>query len=318
MGYLARRLAALVPVLLGISGLAFLLGRLEPGDPAEAILAGELERPPTAQQVAAFRHVLGLDQPMIEQYWHWLVGALHGDLGTSYQTNESVVGILAGRLPATILLSTAALVLSVLVAVPLGTWAALRRSRWPDTVTRTLSVGSSALPSFWVGYLLIIIFAVNLSLLPAQGNADSLSWVLPVLTLTIAIVGVPLRLVRASVLEVLDQDHVRTARAVGIPERRVLLRHVLRNALNPVVTYLGLLLGFLLSGVVVVESVFAWPGIGLAVTDAIHARDYPVVQGFVLFTGAMFVLVNLSVDLLYRRLDPRVRLGSGADRLAHG
>ncbi|MGH9077277.1 MAG: ABC transporter permease [Acidimicrobiales bacterium] len=310
--YLARRLLTLVPIWAGISALAFVVGHLASGDPGEAILSGQLGRPPTHHELVAFDRSLGLYQSLPVQYYHWLLGALHGDLGRSYQTHQQVVGVLVSHLPATLLLAGASLAVTVVVAVPLGTWAAMRAARWPDAVTRVVSVGSAALPSFWVGYLLIIVFAVHLSLLPAQGQQGPASLVLPVVTLSVAVVGVPLRLVRTSVLEVLRQDYVRTARAVGTPERSVVARHILRNALGPVVTYFGLVLGGLLGGAVVIETVFSWPGVGFEVTQAIHYRDYPVVQGFVLFTGTVFVLVNLAVDLSYRRLDPRIRLGGRA------
>jgi peptide/nickel transport system permease protein len=310
--YLARRLLTLVPVWLGISVLAFVIGHLAPGDPGEAILSGELGRPPTHAELAGFDRSLGLNRPALVQYWHWLAGAIRGDLGRSYRTGETVVGVLTSRLPATLVLACAAFALTVLVALPLGTWAAFRAARWPDGITRVVSVGSAALPSFWVGYLLIIGFAVHWHLLPAQGNRGFHALILPAVTMAVALVGAPLRLVRTSVLEVLGQDYVRTAKAVGTPPFRVMARHVLRNAIGPVVTYLGLIFALELNSSVVIETVFAWPGIGLVVTNAIHGRDYPVVQGFVLLMGTMFVLVNLGVDLLYRVLDPRVRLGARA------
>ncbi|MDP9074524.1 MAG: ABC transporter permease [Actinomycetota bacterium] len=310
--YLARRLLTLIPVWIGISVLAFVIGHLAPGDPGEAILSGELGRPPTRVELDGFDRALGLDRPIVSQYWHWLVGTVHGDLGRSYRTGETVVGFLIARVPATLVLACAAFAITVAVAVPLGTWAAYRASAWPDGVTRVVSVGSAALPSFWVGYLLIIVFAVHWHLVPAQGNRGAHTLVLPAVTLAFALVGVPLRLVRTSVLEVLNQDYVRTAKAVGTPPWRVMGRFVLRNAMSPVVTYLGVVFAMELSTTVVIETVFAWPGIGLAVTNAIHGRDYPVVQGFVLLVGTVFVLVNLGVDLLYRALDPRIRLGARA------
>lgn len=308
--YLARRLLTLVPVLLGISVLAFVVGHLAPGDPGEAILSGELGRPPTPGELGGFDRALGLDRPLPVQYWHWLVGSLHADLGRSYRTGGTVAGIIASRLPPTLILAVASLVLAVAIAVPLGTWAAFRASTLPDGLTRVVSVASAALPSFWVGYLLIILFAVHWHLAPAQGNGGPRALVLPTVTAAAYLVGVPLRIVRTSVLEVLGQDYVRTAKAVGTPRLRLVARHVLRNALGPVVTLLGIAFAMELSALVVIETVFAWPGIGLAVTDAIHGRDYPVVQGFVLLMGTAFVLVNLGVDALYRVLDPRVRLGA--------
>ena len=310
--YVRRRLLSLVVVWLGISALAFVLGHLAPGDPGFGILSGRLSRPPTPAELAAFDHSLGLDLPVIVQYFRWLGGALHGDLGVSYQTGQPVSQLLLNHVPPTLILAGGSLLLTVLIAVPLGTWAAMNAHRWPDSVSRIFAVGSAALPSFWVGYLLIIALAILLPLLPAQGSDQPSSFVLPVLTLTIALVGVPLRLIRAAVLEQLGQDYVRAARALGLAERRVILRYVLRNALNPVVTYFGLIAAMLLSGVVLVETVFAWPGLGLAATNAITARDYPVLQGFVLVAGTAFVLINLAVDISYVALDPRVRIGAGS------
>ncbi len=232
--YLRRRLLTVLLMWLGISALAFIVGHLAPGDPGYAILSSELERPPTPAKVAALDHTLGLDRPVLVQYYHWLVSALHGNLGHSYQTGQSVLGVLGSRLPATSVLAGAALGLAMVISIPLGTWAALRASGWPDRSTRLLAVGSAALPSFWVGYLLIIAFAVLWPVLPAQGESGGVSLILPAATLAIAIVGVPLRLVRTSALEVLGQDYVRTARALGIPETTVVLRHVLRyRVLDP-------------------------------------------------------------------------------------
>lgn len=310
--YVGRRLSELGAVWLGITALAFLIGHLAPGDPGEGILAGELGRLPTRSELAAFDARLGFNRPIVVQYLAWVWGALHGNFGVSYASGQRVFAVLASRLPATLVLACCALALTVILALPLGTWAALRAAHLPDTLTRAVAVGSAAMPSFWVGYLLIILFAVLVPVLPAQGESGPRSLVLPVITLTVAVVGVPLRIVRASVLEVLGQDYVRTARALGTPERTVTTRHVLRNALIPFVTYLGLIFAMLLSGAVVVETVFAWPGIGLAVTTAIHDRDYPVMQGFVLFAGTAFVVVNIVVDVIYAWLDPRVRLGARA------
>jgi peptide/nickel transport system permease protein len=314
--YLTRRLLTLVPVWVGISVLAFLIGHLAAGDPGQAILSTELGRPPTPPELEAFDRSLGINQPILVQYWHWLVRALQGNLGRSYRTGEPVLRLLWSRLPASLELAVAALAITIAVAVPLGIWAAFRASTWPDGATRIVSVGSAAMPSFWVGYLLIIVFAVHWHVVPAQGRRGSHALVLPAVTLAVALVGVPLRLVRTSVLEVLNQDYVRTARAVGTPPWRVLIRHVLRNAMVPVITYLGIIFAQSLSTSVVLETVFAWPGVGLALTTAIHGRDYPVVQGFVLLTGTSFVVVNLAVDLLYRVLDPRIRVGArvGAGR----
>lgn len=310
--YLARRLVTLAPVWIGISFLAFMIGHLAPGDPGVAILSSELGRLPTKAEAAAFDRKLGFSDRLPVQYWHWLVRVLHGNLGTSYRSGGSVFRLLLDRFPATIQLAVASMVLAIAIAIPLGTWAAFKASALPDGLTRVVSVGSAALPSFWVGYLLIITFAVHWHLAPAFGRGGFRGIILPASTIAVAVCGVPLRMVRTSVLEVLHQDYVRTARAAGTPTIRLVTRHVLRNALGPVVTYLGVVFAGLISASVVVETVFAWPGIGLTVTNAIHDRDYPVIQGFVVVIGTTFVLVNLSVDLVARSLDPRIRLGGRA------
>lgn len=316
--YVRRRLLSLVVVWIGITLLAFVIGHLAPGDPGYGILSQQLYHPPTPAQLAAFDHAHGFDLPVPIQYFRWLGGAVHGDLGTSYQTGQGVFALLAARVPATLILAGASLALTFLIAVPVGVLSAIRAGGWPDALTRILAVGSAALPSFWVAYLLIIAFAVDLTLLPAQGNDTPSALILPVATLTIAMIGVPIRLVRASVLEVLGQDYVRTARSLGLSERRIIRRFVLRNAFNPVVTYFGLIAAMLFSGVVVIETVFAWPGVGLAATVAISARDYPVLEGFVIFAGTVFVFVNLLVDLAYVALDPRVQVGSRSVDVALG
>lgn len=310
--YILRRVLALIPLWVGITAIAFVIGHLAPGDPGNAILGERLGRPPTPAELHAFDHAAGLDRPVVVQYFAWLAGAARGNLGVSYQSNDSVASILLSHLPATILLATAALVLAAAAALPLGIVAARHRATPTDGALRVLSTLTSSVPNFAVGYLLIILFAVELQLLPAQGASQLSSLILPAVTLAIPTIGIVMRLMRASMLDVMDEDFVRTARAKGVSERTIAYRHVFRNAFGAVLTYLGLTYAELLAGAAVVEPVFAWPGIGLVLNQAIHQRDFPVIQGFVILAGTIFLLVNLAVDLTYLALDPRMRTGRAA------
>jgi peptide/nickel transport system permease protein len=254
------------------------------------------------------REHLDLDRPAIVQFGHWFNDLIHGDLGRSFRTGDSVLGSLLHAFPVTAELSLLAFCLAVGFSIPLGALAALRRGGVADHATRVFALGGASMPTFWFGYLLIILFAVKLRIFPTEGTESPISYVLPAITLSLFDVGLMLRLTRASVLEVLGEDFVLAARARGIPRFRITTRHVLRVALNPVVTYAGLLIGGLLGGSVIVETVFGMPGIGKLVVDAINDRDFPLVQGFVLFFGTAILLINLLVDLFYVVLDPRVRL----------
>ncbi len=307
-GYVARRLAQLALVWLGITILAFGLANLAPGDPAEMILLRRTGLPPTESEVRVLRRELGLDAPVHVRYLRWAGGAVTGDLGRSYQTDEAVVGALATRLPATLELAAASLALALLLALPLGVLSAVRRGAPVDHATRVLALLGASLPSFWLAYVLILLFAVQFRWLPVAGRGGWEHLVLPALTLALGASARLARLVRASMLEELGQDYVRTARAKGLSRSAVVVRHALRNALNPLVTLTGMQFGALMAGAVIVETIFAWPGIGRLLVEAIYDRDYPVIQGFVLFTGTVFVLVNFLVDLSYPWLDPRVRL----------
>lgn len=312
-----RRLAYLVPVWLGISLMAYALANLAPGDPAYIILRRQTGEEPSAEAVQALRIQLGLNDPFPVRYIHWVGNAVQGDLGTSYRTGEPVLGALATHFVATLQVAVAALVLGVAVAVPLGILSAVKRGRPIDHLSRLLALVGASFPSFWLGYVLIIVFAIFLKLLPVAGYGDLQHLVLPALTLGLGAAATLTRMTRASLLEVLDEDFVRTARAKGLPERVAVMRHALRTALIPLTTIVGMRFGQLLGGAVIVETVFAWPGIGKYVVDSIYDRDYPTIQGFVLFMGTVFVLLNLVVDLSYVRLDPRVRLG-GRVRGARG
>lgn len=309
--YVLRRLAYIIPLLVALSVFSFALGQLAPGDPARALLRLQLGTPPTDQQVAAMRERLGLEDPAIVQYGRWVRDAVQGDLGTSFRTGESVSRRLLRALPVTVELSLLAFVIGVGAAIPLGVLAALRQRRLIDHASRVAALGAASLPSFWFGYLLIIVFSVRLGLFPTQGTASVISYVLPAVTLAVYAAGVLLRLTRASMLEVLGEDFVLAARARGLARSRVVVRHALRVALNPVVTYAGLVMGGLLGGAVIVETVFGMPGMGKLVVDAINDRDFPIVQGFVLYFGTLVLVVNLLVDLLYVVLDPQVRLAEG-------
>src|SRR5919204_6240633 len=311
--YLLRRVSYLVPVWLGISLLAFGLANLAPGDPARTILQRQKGEVPSDEEVQALRQQLGLDDPFPIRYGRWLAHAAQGDLGTSYRTGEPVLRGLADRFVATLQVATTALLIGVAIAVPLGTLSAVRRDRPIDHGARVLALVGASMPSFLLGYVLIIAFAVVLKLLPVAGYGGLEHLILPALTLGLGAAASLTRLTRASLLEVLEEDYVRTARAKGLPEAATVLRHALRNALIPITTLIGMRFGHLLGQAFIVETVFAWPGIGKYVVDSIYDRDYPTIQGFVLFTGTVFVLLNLLVDLSYPWLDPRVRLAGGPE-----
>lgn len=306
--YVARRLASLAVVLFGVSVLAFALGSLAPGDPARLLMERTLGHQATDEEVAGMRHELGLDRPAVEQYVSWAGGALQGDLGTSWSNrNEGVSDLLLERLPRTVVLAVTAMLLAVVAAVPLGVLAARRRNSLTDHASRVAALLGASVPGFFVAYLLMFVFGVRLRLLPIFGFDSPSNLVLPAITLALGSAAILTRLTRSSLLEVLGEDFIRVGRAMGLRSRAVLFRHGLRNALIPILTVIGLSFGHLLGGAVIVEWIFNWPGLGKLVLDAIRARDYPLIQGFVLFTGTMFVLMNLAIDLAYVWADPRVR-----------
>jgi peptide/nickel transport system permease protein len=313
--HIGWRVLSLLPVWLGISLLAFSLANLAPGDPAQMILLRQTGELPSEDAVQRLREQLGLDDPFPVRYVRWLADAARGDLGTSFRTGEPVLGALLERFPATLQLAVAGLLIGLLIGIPLGVISATRRDSALDHASRVGVLLGASLPNFWLGYLLILLFGVGLGWLPVAGWGTWQHLVLPALTLGVGGAASLTRLTRSMVLEELGADYVRTARAKGLPERVVVVRHALRNALNPIVTLTGMRFGGLLAGAVVVETVFAWPGIGKFLVDSIYDRDYPTIQGFVLFTGTVFVLLNLLVDLGYAWLDPRVRLAGrgGAD-----
>jgi len=309
--YLLRRLATMVPVLLVVSVVVFSLIHLTPGDPV-AIMLREESDPATA---AALRAALGLDRPLPVQYLTWLGRAARGELGRSIRTNQPVTQAILERLPVTLTLAAAATLLALAVALPAGIVSAVRRNSLADVAGTVAALSGVSLPNFWLAILLIFVFSVTLGWLPPLGWVSPVrdpwgglrSLVLPAVTLGTAMTAVVMRMTRSSLLEVLQLDFVRTARAKGLREGRVLLRHALRNALIPVVTVVGLQAGALLGGAIITETVFALPGVGRLLVDAIFQRDFPLVQGVVLFLALNFLLVNLVVDLAYAVLDPRIR-----------
>jgi peptide/nickel transport system permease protein len=307
--YLLYRTATSLVVLCGVSVLTFGLTFLTPGDPARTVLRQQYGQTPSRAVVEAFREKHGLDEPLVVQYVDWLIGILQGDLGNSYLSGRPVVELLAEALPPTLQLSTAALVVALVVAVPAGVLSAVHQGEWIDTLSQLAALIGVSMPNFWLGYLLIISFSLQLSLFPVAGNGGLSHLVLPAVALGTGMTAIITRLVRMSLLEVLDEPYVKTARSKGLSERIVVYKHALRNALIPVVTVVGLQFGFLLSGAVVVEIVFQRPGLGVLLVDAVFARDYPVVQGAVLLIAVLFVLTNTLVDLTYQYLDPRIQLG---------
>ena len=308
--YLARRLATLPLLLLGISAVSFALLNLAPGDPAEIVLRqrnpGQL---PSAAEVAAMRVELGLDASLPVQYVRWVSRALAGDMGQSYVTEQPVAAQLARRTVPTALLTAAALALALLVAVPMGILSARRRGSAVDAVARLAALVGAAAPSYALAYGLIILFAVKLSWLPALGYGSPAQVILPAIALSLAPMAQLMRLIRASMLETLGQDYIRTARAKGLSEQTVAFRHALRNALLPAIGATGVNLGYLLSGAVIVETIFTWPGLGQLMVGAAVTRDYPVVQGFVTYIAVVVLLVNLAADIALRVADPRLRFG---------
>lgn len=309
--YIARRLLATVPVVVLVTIIVFLLLHVTPGDPV-VIMLGDQAAP---DAVAALRHNLGLDLPLPVQYGVWLWRVARGDLGTSLRTHDPVSRLALARYPTTLELLVLAMLVSLVIAIPTGVLSAVRRNSWIDMLVTPLAISGVSLPSFWVGVLLIWAFSVTLAWFPTVGFVplgtsvvgNLRTMVLPVVTLGVALAAIVMRITRASLLQVLQLDYVRTARAKGVAERAIILRHALRTTLIPVVTVLGLQTGTLLGGAVIVESIFALPGMGRLIVDAIFARDFPLVQGVVLILAVSFILVNLGVDLLYAWLDPRIR-----------
>ncbi len=304
-GYFLRRLLILIPTVIGAVTLVFFFLHMIPGDPVEVML-GE-----TAQQAdkEKLREELGLNLPLHIQYGRFVMGALRGDLGDSYFYRRPVVRVIAERVPATFELALAAFLVAGLIAIPLGIVSALREGTALDSASALFSLLGVSMPNFWLGPLLIILFSLKLGWFPVSGRGGLGSLVLPAVTLGTALAAILSRMTRSSLLERLGEDYLNVARAKGLPEWKVILKHALRNALIPIITIMGLQFGALLSGAIITENVFSWPGVGTLLINAIEARDYPLVQGCVLFISLSYVLVNLLTDLLYGWVDPRIRFG---------
>jgi peptide/nickel transport system permease protein len=311
LSLIIRRLFAAIPVVLIVATVVFLLLRMAPGDPAR-VIAGDMA---SEETIAQIRSNLALDQPLIKQYALAMGKMLQGDLGTSIISQQPVSKLISARLGPTAALASTAMLLTILLAIPIGVLSAWWHRRWFDRVATASTILAFSVPAFVVGYLLILVFSVQLNWLPVQGYtplADGVGpflyrLVLPSLTLATVFVALITRITRASMLDILGEDFVRTARAKGVPEKYVLFRHALRNAAAPIVTVIGVAITTLISGVVVTETIFNIPGVGSLIVDAVLARDYPVVQGTILFFSFIYVFVNLAIDLIYVLLDPRIR-----------
>lgn len=312
--FLSQRLLALIPILGIVAVIVFLILRLTPGDPA-AVLAGNSA---TSEDIERIRQQLGLNSSFVNQFGIWLWHVLQGDLGFSFYLNKSVTSLIADRLEPTLALASGTMILAVAVAVPLGTLAAWRMGGWLDRCLSGFSVAGFSIPVFVTGYVLIYIFAVKLQWLPVQGyrrlsHSDTTLWlwfshmILPWLTLATIYVALIARVTRAAVSEALTEDYIRTARAKGLRESAVLMRHAVANAAIPIVTVIGIGAALLIGGVVVTETVYAIPGLGSLTVDAVLNRDFPIIQGLVLFFSVLYVLINLAVDVSYLWLDPRIR-----------
>jgi ABC-type dipeptide/oligopeptide/nickel transport system permease component len=330
-GYVLGRIAATVPVVVLISLLVFLLIHAAPGDPADLLLSDEA----SAADIAEARHRWGLDQPIYIQYLRFLANIGSGDLGTSFKYSDPVISLIGERLPATIELAIASLLIAVIIGVPLGVWAGAKPNSWVDNLGSVVGFFGISMPSFWLGIMMILIISGYFNWLPSSGRSTygvaqgsgfyivqsllsgdmKAAWdgtkyiIMPAIALGIGMMGLVMRVTRSSVLDVMNEDYVRTARAKGLGENTVLWRHVLRNALVPVITVVGLELGTLLSGSIIVETVFAWPGSGSLLIAAIQSRDYPLITGTVLTYTVAFVAINFLIDILYALIDPRIRFG---------
>jgi ABC-type dipeptide/oligopeptide/nickel transport system permease component len=333
LGYLLRRVLATIPVVVLISLLVFLLIHAAPGDPADLLLSEEA----SPQDIADARRRWGLDQPIYVQYLRFLANILSGDLGTSFRYADPVITLIGERLPATIELAIASLLIAIILGIPLGVWAGAKPNSWADNLGSMFGFFGISMPNFWFGIMLILVISGYFNWLPSSGRStygvaqgsetgfyiiqslaagnmkaawDGVKYVImPAIALGTGMMGLIMRVTRSSVLEIMNEDYVRTARAKGLGERTVLWRHVLRNALVPIITVVGLELGTLLSGSIIVETVFAWPGSGSLLIAAIQSRDYPLITGTVLTYTIAFVVINFTIDILYALIDPRIRFG---------
>ena len=305
--YIAKRLLLILVVIFGVTLVSFSAMYLAPGDPAEVIAFARYGQDLSAEQIEAVREAEGLDAPAYIQYLNWLEHVLHLDFGKSVISSDDILEEILLRLPATAELALASLFLSLIIAIPAGVLSSLKQNSLLDNACVFTSLLGVSIPNFWLGLLLIWFFALTLRMLPSFGYGSLENLVLPALTLGTSMAAVTTRLTRSSMLEVLKQEYIVAARAKGLDERTILIRHALKNALLPVLTFAGMQLGYLLGGTVIVETIFAWPGLGKLLVDSIFARDFALVQGCVLFIAILFSLSNLAVDILYAVLDPRIR-----------
>ncbi|BAB05516.1 ABC transporter permease [Halalkalibacterium halodurans] len=309
-----RRLLEVALFVLFVTFVSFLFVRLAPGDPVLTILNVD-ELSVSQEEVETLREDMGFNKPLLVQYGHWLLDFVRLDFGVSYVTGQPVMDMIMKGLPATLELTVGSLIVMLIVSIPLGSLAALYRNRWIDHLSRILAILGAAIPSFWLGLIFIDLFAVRLNWLPTMGRDGFVSLILPSVTLGLAISSVYVRLLRSSLLDSLSQEFIRAARARGLSEKRIFVAHALRHSLPPVITVFGVSLGSLIGGVVVIEVLFAYPGIGKLVVDAIRQRDYPLIQGYILVMALIVFVINTSVDLSYRYLNPEMKLG---ERKANG
>lgn len=302
--YIARRLLLLIPVGIGVVTLVFLLVHFIPGDPVDLMLGDQA----VATEKEILRHQLGLDKPLATQYFDYVKGVVRGDLGTSITTRESVSEEIRSRLPATAVLALTAMLIALIISFPIGMIAGWKQYSLIDSFSMLLSLIGVSMPNFWLGPLLIILFAVYLGWFPISGSGSLAHIFLPALTLGSSMAAILSRMIRSSLIEVKGMDYIRTARAKGVPEGLILAKHALKNALIPVITIAGLQIGALLSGAIITEQIFDWPGVGTLLLSGIQHRNYPLVQGCVLIIAFIYVVVNLLADICYATVDPRIRL----------
>lgn len=311
--YITRRLLLMIIVVLGVTIMTFSIMHVAPGDPAEMIAMSRygIENL-TRDDIEWIRRAEGLDAPVYVQYARWLNHVLHGDFGRSLITGEPVLSEILTRFPATVKLAAAGMMVSLLIAIPAGIISAVKQYSLIDSLSMIVALIGVSMPNFWLGLLLIILFSLYLGVLPVCGYGGIRYIILPAVTLGTGMAAITTRLIRSSMLEVLNQDYITTARAKGLREKSIVARHALKNAFIPVITVIGLQFGHLLEGTVIIETIFAWPGVGKLLVDSIFARDFSLIQGCVLFIAVVFVLVNLVVDISYMYLDPKIRYEKGA------
>ncbi|ENN96365.1 ABC transporter permease [Methanocaldococcus villosus KIN24-T80] len=305
--YILKRISYAFPVLIGISLISFSLLYVFPGDPAELIVSITSGTEPSKEMIEKFRKESGLDKPIYIQYINWLSHAIRGDFGKSWKSGEPVMDEIIKRLKPSLELFSLTFIISLEFAFILGTLSAIYKDKFIDNISRLFTLLGISIPSFWLGLILIWIFSVKLRILPAFGYGSIKHLILPVITWSFSFMAIKTRFIRSSILEVLNEDYILTARAKGLPERVILLKHALRNALIPIITYLGLSFHHLIIGSVIVESVFSWPGLGRYLVESVISRDFPVVQALVFLSGILMITVNLIIDILYAIIDPRIR-----------